>query len=533
MAQSSTFDDDVVISGDLINPSNKSVRQRIKEKWNSIKASLKTTRGKVVLSLATIGACIIIAVTGTGIGAAVAAKDVNSALDSANYVISAGMQTKEFIDQSKNELDSHIEFVTPEEQQDISNITANVEAWMQKSQEVGSLVEEVKGDKNVFSAKSTAQDELLPAVDQLNSIDLNKDSAQIATLLNTVKGRVQGVEDAEVSANQQIIQSMINGVGSYYNMKEIQNIMDQINSYFADADGDGIADIQQTVNSIKNPQLQSLASKVAESMFNEKSLAESTFGLLQTNWNEVIQYLNSNDQANAISHYQTNIESSATDLEKNLFSIKAGYDNITNYYQQDEQQAQQTIIEGAFSESEISTYLTYFKGAGIKGTIDEVNYDYNKLTGEAKISVNSTVNSQDRVTVLKFTTSAGYDSIDAGSIIDAFNKASAVSKSVYTISNQAQHGSLTVSNNGTSQTVTGNFNTGYALTMTYNNDKTTITVDVIMQNDDGQIFSLGRVTKTVLGNDKEYLNNTIEEMISQKIQASGFQNNIEGTIESS
>lgn len=514
--------------GDLNRENKKPVSERIKEGWNSFKATLKTTRGKVVLTLATIGACIIIAVTGTGIGAALAAGDVNNAVDSANSAINSGTQITISIDKYQDDLNSYTEFVTPEEQKEIEKISANVEAWQQKSEEVKSLVGNVNGNKNVFSAKNMAENELIPAVNVLNGFGLNENNAQIATLYNTVKGRAQGVEDAEVSANQKIIQSIINGEGSYYNMDEIQNIMNQINGYFVDADGDGIVDIQQSVNSIKNQQLQNLANTSVESMYDAKSSAESMFGLIQTGWNNVIQDIDSGNHASAISHY-LEIEPSVSNLEESLTIIKAGYDNITNYLQQDEQEAQQTTIEGTFSESELSSYLTYFKGAGIKGTIDNVNYVYNKETGEVQIVVNSIVNSQDEVTVLTFTTSAGYKDIDAGSIINAHRDASAVSKSTYTMSNEAQYGSLTTSNNGSSQTITGNFNTGYSTTLNSANGMTTITINVIMQSEDGQIFSLGKTSKTVSGNTN--IKSIIEDMVSSKIQSAGFSNSIENDID--
>ena len=130
---------------------------------------------------------------------------------------------------------------------------------------------------------------------------------------------------------------------------------------------------------------------------------------------------------------------------------------------------------------------------------------------------------------LTFTTSAGYKDIDAGSIINAHRDASAVSKSTYTMSNEAQYGSLTTSNNGSCQTITGNFNTGYSTTLNSANGMTTITINVIMQSEDGQIFSLGKTSKTVSGNTN--IKSIIEDMVSSKIQSAGFSNSIENDID--
>ena len=515
---SSSATEDVVVSTEQ---KRKPLKERIKENWEAFKATLKTTKGKVTLALATLAGFVIMAVTGTGIAAGVAAGDVNSAVDRANDVLNNEYVTR--INEDLSKIEPYVAYFTAKEQTRVDEVETNVSNWKQKSEEVEIITENVQANKNVFSARDTAKNELVPKTNELAGIDLSADSAYVSNLLTAVQARA-GQANA---TNQETIQSIINGEGTYYNMGKIQDTMNQIDGYFVDADGNGTADIVETVNGIKDTKLKNLANKALASMNGAKASADITFETLQANWNKFTEYANSGDYATALSYYNTDIAPAASKLNKNLGSVQTGYDQIQNCVQNDQQR--ETVIRGSFTENERNTYLKDFKGAGINGTIDKISYVYNSTTGETEVRVESTVKSQNRVTILRFNTTAGYPSIDAGSIVDAFKKASAVPKTIYTMSNETQYGSLTTSNNGSSQTITGDFNIGYSTTLNSANGMTTITINVIAQSKDGQIFSLGETSKTVAGDAN--IERVIEDMVSSKIQSAGFSNSIENDID--
>lgn len=512
-------------TGDDGYPSNeqkrKPLKERIKENWEAFKATLKTTKGKVTLALATLAGFVIMAVTGTGIAAGVAAGDVNSAVDRANDVLNNEYVTR--INEDLSKIEPYVAYFTAKEQTRVDEVETEAKNWEENSEELSKIIANVQANKNVFSARDTAKNELVPKTNELAGIDLSADSAYVSNLLTAVQARA-GQANA---TNQETIQSIINGEGTYYNMGKIQDTMNQIDGYFVDADGNGTADIVETVNGIKDTKLKNLANKALASMNGAKASADITFETLQANWNKFTEYANSGDYATALSYYNTDIAPAASKLNKNLGSVQTGYDQIQNCVQNDQQR--ETVIRGSFTENERNTYLKDFKGAGINGTIDKISYVYNSTTGETEVRVESTVKSQNRVTILRFNTTAGYPSIDAGSIVDAFKKASAVPKTIYTMSNETQYGSLTTSNNGSSQTITGDFNIGYSTTLNSANGMTTITINVIAQSKDGQIFSLGETSKTVAGDAN--IERVIEDMVSSKIQSAGFSNSIENDID--
>ena len=71
-------------------PLKERIKERIKENWEAFKAILKTTKGKFKMAMITLATIAIVALTGTGIAAGVAAGYVNKAVDGANGVIING-----------------------------------------------------------------------------------------------------------------------------------------------------------------------------------------------------------------------------------------------------------------------------------------------------------------------------------------------------------------------------------------------------------------------------------------------------------
>ena len=524
--------------GDLNRENKKPVSERIKEGWNSFKATLKTTKGK--LKFAGISVAAIIALVGLSfsIAAVVERVDYDNTIPVVTQQVASlydETTATDFTDKLNYVIDS--ESATEEEKSSAQSLLGKIQDTKEAQDAIFPVIngaEDLKV-KNIFKANK-----MLKQVEKGDVNPIGSYQSDVDQLYKTVLAREEGIEEGkeegtqigENATVQQIVQAIIDGnYGNNLTWQNIANIKDTIDGRFADADKNGIVDIKDTINSIKDSDLQSAANEIYNNMLSERDQADKLYGALSSHWEEFEGLANAGQYNDAWLYYKDNgLQEKAREYAGLSFNMHGEEIDIEDLVEQDKQlQDQQTTIEGTFSESELSSYLTYFKGAGIKGTIDNVNYVYNKETGEVQIVVNSIVNSQDEVTVLTFTTSAGYKDIDAGSIIDAHRDASAVSKSTYTMSNEAQYGSLTTSNNGSSQTITGNFNTGYSTTLNSANGMTTITINVIMQSEDGQIFSLGKTSKTVSGNTN--IKSIIEDMVSSKIQSAGFSNSIENDID--
>lgn len=503
----SYIDSDAVVS-------NEQKRKPLKERF---KATLKTTKGKFKLAIAALVGVVIIAVTGTGIAAGVAAGDVNSAVDDATFAVDNGTKIVATIDQDLSEMDSYADYFTAEEQARVDEVRTNVSNWKQKSEEVKTSIADVQANKNVFTARDTANDELVPKTNELANIDLSADSANISKLLTAVQERA-GQANA---TNQETLQSIINGEGSYYNMDKIQDTMNQIDGYFVDADGNGTADIVETVNGIKDTKLKNLANTALASMNEAKASADSTFATLQANWNIFMDHVNSGSYPTALSYYNTDIAPSASSLAGNLSTVEAGNANIASYVQNDQQQS---IVTGAFSEQEIEHYAKIFENMGISGTINSIDYTYDIQTGKINMNVNSKNGPQIQSTVMQFKTDAGYDSIDVGSVMSALRNSKSVNMNIYNISNTSQYGTLTVSENGKTSTISSQFSIGYSSSVSYKNGVTMLNVKVVVQDAEGNIYNIGSTKNSYQGKlSTSEIQSLIQEISSNCVKSSGIQ----------
>ena len=510
----SYIDSDAVVSNEQ---KRKPLKERFKENREAFKAILKTTKGKFRMAMITLATIAIVALTGTGIAAGVAAGDVNSAVDDATFAVDNGTKIVAIIDQDLSEMDSYADYFTAEEQARVIEVGTNVSNWEQKSEEVKTSIANVQANKNVFSARDTANNELVPKTNELAGIDLSADSAYVSNLLTAVQARA-GQANA---TNQGTVQSIINGEGSYYNMDKIQDTMNQIDGYFVDADGNGTADIVETVNGIEDAQLKELANTALASMNEAKASADSTFATLQANWNIFMDHVNSGSYPTALSYYNTDIAPSASSLAGNLSTVEAGNANIANYVQNDQQQS---IVTGAFSEQEIEHYAKIFENMGISGTINSIDYTYDIQTGKINMNVNSKNGPQIQSTVMQFKTDAGYDSIDVGSVMSALRNSNSVNMNIYNISNTSQYGTLTVSENGKTSTISSQFSIGYSSSVSYKNGVTMLNVKVVVQDAEGNIYNIGSTKNSYQGKlSTSEIQSLIQEISSNCVKSSGIQ----------
>lgn len=509
----------------------KPLKERIKENWEAFKATLKTTKGK--LKFAGISVAAIIALIGLSFSIAAVVERV----DYDNTIPVVTQQVASLYDETTaTDLTDKLNYVidsesaTEEEKSSAQSLLGKIQDTKEAQEAIFPVIngaEDLKV-KNIFKANK-----MLKQVEKGDVNPISSYQSDVDQLYKTVLAREEGIEEGkeegtqigENATVQQIVQAIIDGnYGNNLTWKNIANIKVTIDGRFADANGNDIADIKDAINRIKDSDLQSDANEIYNNMLSERDQANEIYGILKSQWSEFLKLANAGQYNDAWLYYKDNgLQETAREYADLSFNMHEEKIDIEDLVEQDNQlQAQQTTIEGTFSESELSSYLTYFKGAGIKGTIDNVNYVYNKETGEVQIVVNSTVNSQAGVTVLTFTTSAGYKDVNAVSIIDAHQDASAVSKSTYTMSNGTVQGALVVSNgNGTSQEVPGNnFKIGYSQQLSYVNGRMTGLFEVIVQGEDGQVHSLGTATKTLSAEELGNLDETIQSIVSNEVNSS-------------
>lgn len=532
---SSSATEDVVVSTEQ---KRKPLKERIKENWEVFKATLKTTKGKLKFVGISVAAIIALVGLSFSIAAVVERVDYDNAIPVVTQQVASlydETTATDLTDKLNYVIDS--ESATEEEKSSAQSLLGKIQDTKEAQDAIFPVIsgaEDLKV-KNIFKANDMLKQVEKGIVNPIGSYQSDVDQ-----LYNTVLAREEGIEEGkeegtqigENATVQQIVQAIIDGnYGNNLTWQNIENIKNTIDGRFADADKNGIVDIKDTINSIKDSDLQSAANEIYNNMLSERDQADKLYSALSSHWEEFKGLANAGQYNDAWSYYKNNgLQETARNYAGLSFNMHGEEIDIEDLVEQDKQlQDQQTTIEGTFTESERNTYLKDFKGAGINGTIDKISYVYNSTTGETEVRVESTVKSQNRVTILRFNTTAGYPSIDAGSIVDAFKKASAVPKTIYTMSNETQYGSLTTSNNGSSQTITGDFNIGYSTTLNSANGMTTITINVIAQSKDGQIFSLGETSKTVAGDAN--IERVIEDMVSSKIQSAGFSNSIENDID--
>lgn len=513
----SYIDSDAVVSNEQ---KRKPLKERIKENWEVFKAVLKTTKGKFKMAMITLATIAIVALTGTGIAAGIAAGDVNKAVDGANGVINNGAQIAYSIDYNLSEIDPYADYLTLEEQEKVIEVGTNVSNWEQKSEEVKTSLADVQASKNVFSASNIAKNELVPKTNELAGMNLSADSAYVSNLLTAVQARA----GQETASNQAIIQSIINGEGSYYNMDKIQNIMNQINEYFVDADGNGTADIAETVNGIKDAQLKDLANTALASMNEAKSSADSTFATLQDNLDIFRQYVNLGDYAKALDCYNTNIAQYASNLAGNLSTVEAGNNNINNYVTQDQNKV---VINNHFSNEEINQFSNgaEYKKTGL-GKISSVNYTYNPENGVVSVVIRgtekgSTVNA---FKVYNYKAEEGLTVYDAGAVINALNgKEYKIKSQYYTEIGNAINATVSMTANGQTTQVTGNYIKGYSYKKIAGTN--TYIVSAVLLGDNG-IVELN-VDSLTLGKNEQLTQDKVLELIDDAISESNIKVNSE------
>ena len=519
---SSYIDSDAVVSNEQ---KRKPALQRIKENWQYIKGILKNGTSKAkcafVAKCALIGACIVLAI-GTIItsGAAIDARlKYEANYNTATTQISAVLepeQAETLTDQLSYIMSS--DFATPDEKNFATTKLDEIQKAQETQQEYSAKIAEAESYKvkNVFKANKQMAD-IAKEVGSIKPFNLE----EVNKTYSAVTGREQGAQDQANATNQQTVQSIINGEGSYYNMDKIQDTMNQIDGYFVDANGNGTPDVEEIVNGIEDAKLNKLANEALASMNGAKASADSTFATLQANWNIFMDHVNSGSYPTALSYYNVDIAPAASELNTNLGSVQTGYDQIQNYVQNDQQQS---IVTGAFSEQEIEHYAKIFENMGISGTINSIDYTYDIQTGNIIMNVNSKDKSQIQSTVMQFKTEAGYDSIDVGSVMSALKNSNSVNMNIYNISNTSQYGTLTVSENGKTSTISSQFSIGYSSSVSYKNGVTMLNVKVVVQDAEGNIYNIGSTKNSYQGKlSTSEVQSLIQEISSNCVKSSGIQ----------
>ncbi len=511
---SSSATEDVVVSTEQ---KRKPALQRIKEKWQEITNTLKngTKKNKMAFigkSAAVIaGVLIFLTIISTSI-----ASIVNRVEYDANYriveptVAASYNAEKGVLEQANHIIKSP--FATQAEKDRVTIILDAIQKAKETQEEYNTRIAKAESYKvkNVFKANKQMSQ---IAEDANNLIAFHLYASEINSIYTAVTAREQGAQDQTNATNQGTVQSIINGEGTYYNMDKIQDTKNQIDGYFVD--------IEETVNAIKDTKLKNLANKALASMNGAKASADITFETLQANWNKFTEYANSGDYATALSYYNTNIAPAASELNTNLGSVQTGYDQIQNYVQNDQQQS---IVTGAFSKKEIEHYAKIFENMGISGTINSIDYTYDIQTGKINMNVNSKNESQIQSTVMQFKTEAGYDSIDVGSVMSALKNSNSVNMNIYNISNTSQYGTLTVSENGKTSTISSQFSIGYSSSVSYKNGVTMLNVKVVVQDAEGNIYNIGSTKNSYQGKlSTSEVQSLIQEISSNCVKSSGIQ----------
>ena len=511
---SSSATEDVVVSTEQ---KRKPALQRIKEKLQDIKGILKNGIEKNKMALiskfvaAIAGVLIFLTSISTAIAAIVYRVGFENHKNSAETTISQIYEE----DQSVIEQANHIiksPFATQAEKDRATTILDAIQKAKETQEEYNARIAEAESYKvkNVFKANKLMSQ---IAEDANNLIAFHLYASEINSIYTAVTAREQGAQDQANATNQETIQSIINGEGAYYNIDKIQDIMNQINKYCVDAG--------KTVNDIEDPKLNKLANEALALMNEAKASADSTFATLQANWNIFMDHVNSGSYPTALSYYNTDIAPSASSLAGNLSTVEAGNANIANYVQNDQQQS---IVTGAFSEQEVKHYAKIFENMGISGTINSIDYTYDIQTGKINMNVNSKNGSQIQSTVMQFKTEAGYDSIDVGSVMSALKNSNSVNMNIYNISNTSQYGTLTVSENGKTSTISSQFSIGYSSSVSYKNGVTMLNVKVVVQDAEGNIYNIGSTKNSYQGKlSTSEVQSLIQEISSNCVKSSGIQ----------
>ena len=515
---SSSATEDVVVSTEQ---KRKPALQRIKEKWQEITNTLKNGTKKNKMALiskfvaAIAGGLIFLTSISTAIAGIVNRVEYDANHGNVVPTVSASYSAeKDVIDQAKEQANHIIKspFATQAEEDRAAIILNAMQKAKETQEKFNARIAEAESYKvkNVFKANKQMSQ---IAEDANNLIAFHLYASEINSIYTAVTAREQGAQDQTNATNQGTVQSIINGEGTYYNMDKIQDTKNQIDGYFVD--------IEETVNAIKDTKLKNLANKALASMNGAKASADITFETLQANWNKFTEYANSGDYATALSYYNTNIAPAASELNTNLGSVQTGYDQIQNYVQNDQQQS---IVTGAFSKKEIEHYAKIFENMGISGTINSIDYTYDIQTGKINMNVNSENGSQIQSTVIQFKTKAGFNSIDVGSVMSVLRNSNSVNMNIYNISNTSQYGTLTVSENGKTSTISSQFSIGYSSSVSYKNGVTMLNVKVVVQDAEGNIYNIGSTKNSYQGKlSTSEIQSLIQEISSNCVKSSGIQ----------
>lgn len=511
---SSSATEDVVVSTEQ---KRKPALQRIKEKLQDIKGILKNGTEKNKMALiskfvaAIAGGLIFLTIISTAIASIVKRVEYDANHGNVVQTVAASYSAEqEVIDQANHIINSP--FATQAEKDRATTILAAIQKAKETQEEYNTRIAEAESYKvkNVFKANKQMSQ---IAEDANNLIAFHLYASEINSIYTAVTAREQGAQDQANATNQETVQSIINGEGTYYNMGKIQDTKNQIDGYFVD--------IEETVNAIKDTKLKNLANKALASMNEAKAFADSTFANLQTNWNEFEKHVKSGNYPAALLCYNTYIAPAASELNTNLGSVQTGYDQIQNYVQNDQQQS---IVTGAFSKKEIEDNAKIFENMGISGTINSIDYTYDIQTGKINMNVNSENGSQIQSTVIQFKTKAGFNSIDVGSVMSVLRNSNSVNMNIYNISNTSQYGTLTVSENGKTSTISSQFSIGYSSSVSYKNGVTMLNVKVVVQDAEGNIYNIGSTKNSYQGKlSTSEIQSLIQEISSNCVKSSGIQ----------
>lgn len=511
---SSSATEDVVVSTEQ---KRKPALQRIKEKLQDIKGILKNGTEKNKMALiskfvaAIAGGLIFLTIISTAIASIVKRVEYDANHGNVVQTVAASYSAEqEVIDQANHIINSP--FATQAEKDRATTILAAIQKAKETQEEYNTRIAEAESYKvkNVFKANKQMSQ---IAEDANNLIAFHLYASEINSIYTAVTAREQGAQDQANATNQETVQSIINGEGTYYNMGKIQDTKNQIDGYFVD--------IEETVNAIKDTKLKNLANKALASMNEAKASADSTFANLQTNWNEFEKHVKSGNYPAALLCYNTYIAPAASELNTNLGSVQTGYDQIQNYVQNDQQQS---IVTGAFSKKEIEDNAKIFENMGISGTINSIDYTYDIQTGKINMNVNSENGSQIQSTVIQFKTKAGFNSIDVGSVMSVLRNSNSVNMNIYNISNTSQYGTLTVSENGKTSTISSQFSIGYSSSVSYKNGVTMLNVKVVVQDAEGNIYNIGSTKNSYQGKlSTSEIQSLIQEISSNCVKSSGIQ----------
>ena len=502
------------------------IKEQFKEKLSEIKAIFKNGTGKEKLAFIgkAIGAGLAVLIvigsivtSGLGVKARV---DFDRNLTSANSIVSNfAPETEVGTMTEKLNYIINSDSATQEEKNTANQILSTIEILQQEGLEYMTKIEDAESYKlkNVFKADQKMDDIINELV---QTKVLSEYEQQVTDIYNSVYGRDQGAQGQANSTNQQIAQNILNGTGSYYNLTEIQSIMQQINQYFVDADGNGIADIEDIVNLLTDSRYETLASSALESMKTAKGSADSLFATLSSNWATLTGYTESGDYATAIAYYNNNIASSVSNLTEYLTTVKNSHDSITQYAELVSEQPSQ--IQNSFSEADINQHAELFKGKTNIGNISSVNYTYETNNGKVTVVVNGTHrenSSYNTSAIYTYYAQPGLENYDIGSVVNGLSdKTTSISLKEY-INSGTINATVSVSNNGQTSQVSSDYIKGYTYTTQSIGGTIVYKISAVLIGENGSVINLN-VKNITLDAGTKMTQERIDEAINEAISSS-------------